>query len=568
LRNNDAHREIFVRYCLQGKVLAEALVTGIPTGSDPLPIVAEDLLPEVSAAQSIPMPAPFGHTLYGMVGHFSSGWPVAYLIATVVFGIGLVIGAIVHVSQPGAYVGPPNSDRIPTHQCPIPIPSSIVARITGMVDCEWEGSGFRVEGSEAAHQKSLIHLGDRLALKSGMAEITYDTGARVILQGPVTYEVESPTGGYLSIGRLTAKLEKKSEVRGRKSESANQKSEIRNQKSPDLCPQTSDLFAIRTPAAIVTDLGTEFGVEVDKHGRTTSHVFRGSVRLEVASADGKATRVSRVLYQNESAKVDGSVILNERSAVRSQFPQMLNRRMAPLVALYTFDGNGMDISGNDHHVSPEKMNDIAFVEGTTGQAARFDANAKSYVDLPIDASPTTMPKLTWGAWVRPRTVGPKSAEIITTDSAGYGRTITINDQFGTGGQAAGEFRFAAFLGDQGLDRGIFPSSGPRPKPNVWTFVAAVYDDSIHRVCLFVEDKSLHGGRGGLVENRTLGAQFGPCHRFIRLGRHADWQYDTTDPFDGDIDNVFLFRDALSAGELERIRTHGSAGILAVARGED
>ena len=41
-------------------------------------------------------------------------------------------------------------------------------------------------------------------------EITYDTGAKVILQGPVTYEVES-NGGYLAVGKLTGKLEKKEE---------------------------------------------------------------------------------------------------------------------------------------------------------------------------------------------------------------------------------------------------------------------------------------------------------------------------------------------------------------------
>ena len=51
-------------------------------------------------------------------------------------------------------------------------------------------------------------LGDKFALASGLMEITYDTGAKVILQGPVTYEVES-NGGYLSVGKLTGKLEKK-----------------------------------------------------------------------------------------------------------------------------------------------------------------------------------------------------------------------------------------------------------------------------------------------------------------------------------------------------------------------
>ena len=38
-------------------------------------------------------------------------------------------------------------------------------------------------------------------------EITYDTGAKVILQGPVTYEVQSKDGGYLSLGKLTARVE-------------------------------------------------------------------------------------------------------------------------------------------------------------------------------------------------------------------------------------------------------------------------------------------------------------------------------------------------------------------------
>ena len=58
-------------------------------------------------------------------------------------------------------------------------------------------------------------------------EITYDTGAKVILQGPCTYEVESPRGGFLSLGKLTARVER-SEVRGQGSEKQipNPKSQI------------------------------------------------------------------------------------------------------------------------------------------------------------------------------------------------------------------------------------------------------------------------------------------------------------------------------------------------------
>ena len=46
-----------------------------------------------------------------------------------------------------------------------------------------------------------------------------------------------------------------------------------------LSPLPSPLFSVRTPTAIVTDLGTEFGVEVDKLGATQSHVFRGKIAL-------------------------------------------------------------------------------------------------------------------------------------------------------------------------------------------------------------------------------------------------------------------------------------------------
>ena len=160
---------------------------------------------------------PFLNTAVPAPAAFFTGWPAAYLVATLIVAIGLVVGALVHVSQPSQIVTPFSPHLSP--RSPLP---SVVARITGMVDCVWEGAGFGVQGSEAANQKSEIishnsplHLGDRLALKSGLLELIYDTGARVILQGPVTYEVESPAGGYLSLGKLTAKLDK--EVRGQRS---------------------------------------------------------------------------------------------------------------------------------------------------------------------------------------------------------------------------------------------------------------------------------------------------------------------------------------------------------------
>ena len=49
---------------------------------------------------SPPVPCFLGNTFHGTVGYLSSGWPVAYLVATVIFGIGLLIGAFTYVSYP------------------------------------------------------------------------------------------------------------------------------------------------------------------------------------------------------------------------------------------------------------------------------------------------------------------------------------------------------------------------------------------------------------------------------------------------------------------------------------
>ena len=315
LRTNDAYRETFVRYCLQGKLLAEALVTGIPLAADASPIAEEELPTKTPAESSIPTLTFLGNTIQGTVGYFSSGWPVAYLVATVIFGIGLLIGSLVHVSQPAQVA---RQSSVPSRVDAEPRDGACW-RITGMVDCQWEqGSGARAPGRNSVqipNPKSpiLVSLGDKFALSSGLMEITYDTGAKVILQGPVTYEVESRAGGFLSVGKLTARLEKKAEG-GRR---AKYPVPIFN---PSILSSSNPLFSVRTPTATVTDLGTEFGVEVSREGGTEAHVFVGAIKM--APAGGRsgsekeqicAPAAPLIRRQERSHHRDGT----ERAAVRA-----------------------------------------------------------------------------------------------------------------------------------------------------------------------------------------------------------------------------------------------------------
>ena len=170
-----------------------------------------------------------------------------------------------------------------------------------------------------------VPLGRRYALAAGFLEITYDTGARVILQGPVTYEVESASSGFLSLRQADGAGGKQG-VRGRTQGSGWEgertvnpmlsnrqpqvgretqptaslalrplfgKSESRKPKAESSNPQSlipNPLFAVRTPTAVVTDLGTEFGVEVAPSGATRSHVFRGKVELRPAGRRQQGVR--------------------------------------------------------------------------------------------------------------------------------------------------------------------------------------------------------------------------------------------------------------------------------------
>ena len=229
--------------------------------------------------------------------------PLAYLIATLVTGLGLLIGYVVHVAGP---------EEVARQSVPLPSPlsslPSAVGRITGMVDCKWakEGSGARGQGPGIGNLKSHVSLGQTFALASGLMKITYDTGATVILQGPVTYSVEA-NGGYLAVGKLTGKLEARGERRGERGEGAanHQISNLKSQSlnpSP-LSPLLSPLFVIRTPTAIVTDLGTEFGIEVTKDGQNHVHVFQGTVKVRTQTPGAEVPREIE-MNAGESASVD------------------------------------------------------------------------------------------------------------------------------------------------------------------------------------------------------------------------------------------------------------------------
>ncbi len=317
--------------------------------------VDEALLRQLQVPSSEPaapsVPSFLGNFVHGTIGFFSQEVPFAMLTATIITSLGLLAGSFVYVShhESTAQKSQPSSPSVAT------VSSSQfehIGRITGMVDVKWSDINTSTELGNA------VSLGRRYALSSGLMEITYDSGAKVILQGPVTYKVDSSAGGFLSVGKLTAKLEKRGEGRGERKQNlsaisgqqsekvasgqklvssgqwlvaSEERSEVRGQgpekvagesdtksRNPEISksqisnPQSlipnhllspAPAFAVRTPTATVTDLGTEFGVEVRDSGATTARVFQGVVELKT-NGDSKRPSQTIRLLADESAEIE------------------------------------------------------------------------------------------------------------------------------------------------------------------------------------------------------------------------------------------------------------------------
>ena len=123
-----------------------------------------------------------------------------------------------------------------------------------------------------------MQAGKILRLERGLAEIEFDQGARVILQGPAGLELISASAGLLHYGMLTARV-----------------------------PPQARGFTILSPGGKFVDLGTEFGLSVNDGGTTTLRVFKGEVEafplVSTPVGDHGVT-----VHQDQTAQIDGCTV--------------------------------------------------------------------------------------------------------------------------------------------------------------------------------------------------------------------------------------------------------------------
>jgi hypothetical protein len=122
-------------------------------------------------------------------------------------------------------------------------PSRAVAMLRAMPDVKWN------TGSTAIAIGNSLQPG-WLRLASGVVQLEFELGARVVLEGPAEFQLVSSNEGYLKSGKLRA-----------------------------FVPEPAQGFRISSPDCLVVDYGTEFGFSVGDTGRSEVHVFKGKVEV-------------------------------------------------------------------------------------------------------------------------------------------------------------------------------------------------------------------------------------------------------------------------------------------------
>jgi hypothetical protein len=167
--------------------------------------------------------------------------------------------------------------------------SSAVAMLTRAVDAHW-GQSARPPRVGSALEPGWLRL------DSGLVQVVFYSGARVVIEGPAELRLVSPNEAVCPVGRLLVEV-----------------------------PEPARGFRLKTDHFDVVDLGTSFGIDAS-HGRTEVHVFKGKVELL------PGTHVKQSLSENEAAVVQGDAPPRLLAASAASFTSMFEFQQRSLAA--------------------------------------------------------------------------------------------------------------------------------------------------------------------------------------------------------------------------------------------
>lgn len=484
--------------------------------------------PPQGSAEDAPTAPRAASPLLGFLGDVAKGihWhthPIRFFtvaaLLTLVMWCGFYLATRPALRGPGEVAERPGETPLP-----------FVAKLRQAVDAQWGG-----DQAWAPVVGAHLRQGQFLELKSGLAEICFDSGANVVLEGPAEFTLDDENACMLHLGRLAANV-----------------------------PERAHGFAVRTPCAEIVDKGTRFGTEVDDGGETFLVVFEGKVDLEIQSP-GQTHRRKQRVTAGEGVRITGDVARgfeitraapdsvaftasmpkrsetspalagNIDAAAYERWARLRAELVSEPVANMPMEGEPPSRSGAiESAIDRFGRPDGAWRFATKGPAGPFASVAlgPSNQLMPSSDQPVTIV-----AWVHPEHLLPVASENrIVTLFKGPGATA-VSLAMGSGSADRGYLGIGfhnrrAFVGTHG-DRQV--------EAGRWYHVALTYDGRTLRTYLNGEP------------DQTVATQLAPCSATrATVGAFSPQKHG----FVGSIDDVVILGRAASAEEVSALYQAG------------
>lgn len=384
--------------------------------------------------------------------------------------------------------------------------------------------------AEAAPQPGQPLQSSWLKLRAGAAEIVFSRGARVILEGPAEFRIESENSGFLKTGKLHAYV-----------------------------PASAQGFVVRGEKFHATDKGTEFACAVPDNGAAEVHVFTGSVSI------ASSGRAARDLSAAQAARVDEAGIqeiparpgafIRDEDFARPGAAQAAERRWKNRAALsghpaalvhFDFE-EGLPFQNLARADYVPNATGCEIAEGREpGTRALAFQGPDSRVRLTV---PGEFKSLTLLAWVRADRTRHPQHSLLMGDSEQPGEIHWYLSQ-------AGEVCFALIGPDQKWRRLESTRAIRAQNPGSWHFLAATFDGATAAIYLDGKPVGSSAFKGaGPLKLRTfeIGNWGGRPGMPLRASaQHANSPSFYLRAFEGRMDEFAILSTALSAEEISRL----------------
>lgn len=403
-----------------------------------------------------------------------------------------------------------------------------VAVLGSTVQAVWEDGVVRETGA--------IFAPGWLKLKSGFAQVEFVSGARVILEGPVEFQLINALEGFCQSGRLNAEV-----------------------------PQQAQGFKVGSPKATVVDLGTAFGLEVEKDGSAELHVLEGAVELHRATEfvslhAGQSVRVgadgSLGEFNETVPDYLNTAMLESRAAnvgrARYQAWAINSRQIAALpglAAYFTFESGAAWGRTLPNFSQTSLRSPDGSIVGCTWKEGRWPGKGalefRAIADRVRFGIPGQLDSFTYVAWVRLEALDHMWNSLIMCDGFEAG---DAHWQINRNGRI--------ILGVRGAKSGrdyVSPVVFTPDRLSKWIHLAVVFDRTNHRVAHFVNGQQVSG------ETLRPETDFPMRLEHAELGNWTPQENRDTRPirnFQGRMDEVLIFNRPLPAEEIAGLHRSG------------